>query len=87
MSAAVLISVQGMVTERKNASCLQNAICTQPLEGRHDILRIYYAQAGEEVFDIAKRYAVSPASISAANGLKAEVLDAKAQLLIPLSLS
>lgn len=34
-------------------------------------LRIYYAQAGEEPFDIAKRFHVAPAQMLAANGLDA----------------
>ena len=32
-------------------------------------LRIYYAQAGEKIFDIARRFHVSPAQMLAANGL------------------
>ena len=34
-------------------------------------LRIYYAQAGEELFGIARRFHVSPAQILTANGLEA----------------
>ena len=36
-------------------------------------LRIYYAQAGEELFAIARRFHVSPAQMRAANGLDADM--------------
>lgn len=35
-------------------------------------LRIYYAQPGEEIFEIAKRFHVSPSQMIAANGLDAD---------------
>ena len=47
-------------------------------------LRIYFAHEGEEVFDIARRYASSPQSIVQANALDDDVrLDAARRLLIP----
>ena len=48
-------------------------------------LRIYYAQAGEEVFSIARRFHVSPAQMVAANGLEedTEVLPQPRHFLVP----
>ena len=48
-------------------------------------LRIYYAQAGEEVFSIARRFHVSPAQMVAANGLEedTEVLPQPQHFLVP----
>ena len=48
-------------------------------------LRIYYAQAGEEVFAIARRFHVSPAQMIAANGLDADtrVLAQPQHFLVP----
>ena len=48
-------------------------------------LRIYYAQAGEEPFGIAKRFHVSPAQILAANGLDAgtQTLPQAMHFLVP----
>ena len=48
-------------------------------------LRIYYAQAGEELFAIARRFHVSPAQMLAANGLDADtkVLPQAQHFLVP----
>ncbi|HHW46619.1 MAG TPA: DUF3794 domain-containing protein [Clostridiales bacterium] len=46
-------------------------------------LVIYYADAGERVWDIAKRYNTSPSRVSEMNALKDEVLQASKMLLIP----
>ena len=48
-------------------------------------LRIYYAQAGEEVFAVARRFHVAPAQILAANQLEEELacLPQAQRLLIP----
>lgn len=50
-------------------------------------LRIYYAQAGEELFDIAKRFHVSPGQMLAANELDETTtnLAQAARLLVPSS--
>ena len=48
-------------------------------------LRIYYAQAGESLFEIARRFAVSPGKMREANDLPegAETLSASRRLLVP----
>ena len=48
-------------------------------------LRIYYAQAGEQVFAVARRFHVAPAQILAANQLEADLaqLPQAQRLLIP----
>ena len=48
-------------------------------------LRIYYAQAGESLFEIARRFAVSPGKMREANDLPegAETLSAPRRLLVP----
>ncbi len=48
-------------------------------------LRIYYAQAGEELFSIARRFHVSPAQMLAANGLDAgtQTLTQAQHFLVP----
>lgn len=48
-------------------------------------LRIYYAQAGEELFAIAKRFHVSPGQMLAANGLDADtqILPQAKHFLVP----
>ena len=48
-------------------------------------LRIYYAQAGEQLFEIARRFSVSPGQMLAANDLPegTETLAAPRRLLVP----
>ena len=48
-------------------------------------LRIYYAAAGENVFDIAKFYHVSPAAMMKLNHLEDLELGAGARLLVPMT--
>ncbi len=47
-------------------------------------LYIYYADEGESVWDIAKRYNTSPAAIWEENGMETDRLDSKSMLLIPI---
>ena len=79
--------VQGAVLTRSSVPCLCGAEAGAPLAAADpDIsLRVYYAQAGEALFDIARRYHVSPAQMLAANGLdaQAETLTAPCRLLVP----
>ncbi|MEG0896808.1 MAG: DUF3794 domain-containing protein [Ruthenibacterium sp.] len=85
MSAAVLMRVKGIVTQKQKISVASSVICTdlRVPTAQNAALRIYYAQAGENLFDIAKQYAASPAEIAAANAVDAEQLAEKTQLLIP----
>ncbi|MEG1381687.1 MAG: DUF3794 domain-containing protein [Ruthenibacterium sp.] len=85
MSAAVLLRVKGLVARKQKVSVARSVLCTAPRTGLPEqaALRIYYAQAGENLFDIAKQYAASPADIAAANDVDAEQLAEKTQLLIP----
>ncbi len=46
-------------------------------------LRIYYASAGEGVFEIARRFHVSPSDMMCANELELETLPSARRLLVP----
>lgn len=84
-SAVITLTVRGIVSFRGARTVLSDVQCTGPLE-RNDgdiALRIYFAEAGEELFDIAKRYAASPDAIAAANGLADTALEEPRRLLIP----
>ena len=84
-SAAIVLTVRGIVSFRSTQTVLADVQCTSPL-GRDDgdiALRIYFAQAGEDMFDIAKRYAASPEAIAAANDTGSGILEAPQRLLIP----
>lgn len=84
--AEITVRVQGFLCRKNHSTVVEDVRCTHPLEKDEDVaLRVYYAGAGEEVFDIAKRYHASPSTISALAGIDGEVLEAQARLLIPQS--
>ncbi len=87
-SAAVLIRVDGIVSRRLAHTVLDQITCTDELEEQQNniALRIYYAQTGEPLFDIARRYAVSPNAIAAANNLTDDTVEKRMRLLVPSSL-
>lgn len=86
--ANVNITAYGMITS-KNKKPVVSAVSYQDELKKQDddvALRIYYAQAGEDVFDIAKRYWASPLAISCANQIEQDILTSSMQLLIPSAL-
>ena len=85
ITAGVALKVKGLLMRRAGAQVLTGAVCLQPRTREEDgvALRIYFAQGGEALFDIAKRYAAPPEAIAAANDLAGEVLEEPRQLLIP----
>ncbi len=83
-SAAVVLTVYGMVSRRTRKTVLGEVHCTQPLQRQDEAaLRIYFAQEGEDLFDIAKRYAASPEEIALANETQTGILHQAQRLLIP----
>lgn len=85
-TAEIPVRVQGFLCRKQRNLLVQDVACTQPLQQDEAVaLRVYYACAGEAVFDIAKRYHASPAAISALAGIEGEMLQANARLLIPQS--
>lgn len=60
------------------------ALDTQkPLSRTAAALTIYFADAGESVWEIARRYSTTVEAVKAENGLKSDVLDGDCKLLIP----
>ena len=71
---------------------LQESVDAQEIAGGNLLVmnqgkEIYYAQAGEEVFAVARRFHVAPAQILAANQLEEELssLPQAQRLLIPVT--
>lgn len=87
LEASVSVHVEGAVLRREAVGCIAGVELGEPLSPADpDIsLRIYYAQAGEETFAIARRFHVSPGDMVSANGLDAQsaVLPAARRLLVP----
>lgn len=88
VGASALLSIRGLASVFKKHTVLADVQTTGPrIKENGDIaLRIYFAQEGEDLFDIAKRYAASPQDIAAANEIQDGVLEADCRLLIPSSL-
>ncbi len=55
----------------------------KPLSRTAAALTIYFADAGESVWEIARRYSTTAEAVKAENGLKSDVLDGDCKLLIP----
>lgn len=86
--AHAAVHVKALVTGFRKTDVLQDVRSTGPRERKDgDIaLRIYFAQPGEDLFDIAKRYAASPQAIATANQVSDGPLTEACKLLIPSSL-
>lgn len=57
---------------------------SRPKSVRENMLYLYYAQAQESIWEIAKRYNTSVSAIQASNGLETPVISEKQMLLIPM---
>ena len=83
----VSVRAEGAVIRRTEVSCVDTITLGEPLTPADPeiSLRIYYAQAGEELFAIARRFHVSPGRMLAANELAegTETLSQARRLLVP----
>ena len=75
------------MTVCRNVSCMAVTAVTAdddaPRREQNSTLILYYAGEGEQVWDIAKRFASRPAQIMQENELESERLDGDVMLLIP----
>ena len=87
LDVSVTVRVEGAVLRRSVRSCVGNLALGEKLAPADPeiSLRIYYAQAGEELFAIAKHYHVSPGQMLAANDLAegTTTIDKARRLLVP----
>ena len=87
LEVTVTVRAAGAVLGRESLPCLSSVEAGEPLAPADpDIsLRVYYAQPGEALFDIARRFHVSPGRMREANALDAgtETLAAACRLLVP----
>ncbi len=86
VTAKLAVVVSGMLMRKNHLEVLDNVVCEEKLQTDKEIaLRIYYAQAGEAVFDIAKRYHASPQDIAMLAGIDEQQLEQNQRLLIPVA--
>ena len=81
------ISVCGSVFARRVCRMVEAASADESKPRDSDpsaALVLYYAQAGEALWDIARRYCTSPEAIQRENHLDCEKMEAKGMLLIPM---
>ena len=88
LTARITLRVRGLVFRRARETVVDSILCQAALENPEpDVaLRICYAAAGENVFDIAKHYHVPPAAMMKLNHLEDLQLAAPARLLVPMTL-
>lgn len=87
MTVRVCIQVKGLVFRKESEMSVETVECEELLENEEpDVaLRIYYAQSGENVFEIAKHYHVAPAAMMKLNGLEDLQLENNCRLLVPMT--
>ena len=87
LEVSVTVRVEGAVLSRSETVCVGGIELGEALKPADpDVsLRIYYAQAGEELFAIAKHYYVSPGKMLAANELAegTTTIENAQRLLVP----
>ncbi len=85
LEVTVGVRVRGMLLCRHTLPSVSQIAIGAPLEPEDPevSLRIYYAGEGEAVFDIARRFHVSPSDMMCANDLESETLAASRRLLVP----
>ncbi len=85
LEAKVQVNVQGLLLKRENAFVLADVALGEEwvIEDPEISLRIYYAEACENIFDIARVYHISPSEMMRVNGLEKEVLQTAKRLLVP----
>lgn len=83
----VQLCLNGMMYEIVSAEIVTDIVVSEdkPKQKNNDYaLKLYYAEADEDVWNIAKRYSTDAESIMLENDLESEILGAAAMLLIPI---
>lgn len=87
LEVSVTVHAEGAVLSRSTQTCVGAIELGEPLAPADPeiSLRIYYAQTGEALFDIARHYHVSPGQMLAANQLDpaVQILEEPRRLLVP----
>lgn len=83
----IQLSAQGLIYKIKTINTVSeiNVVEELPKNKNSDYaLKLYYADKGEKIWDIAKRYNTSVSAVSAENELEDEQLTSPCMLLIPI---
>jgi hypothetical protein len=82
---SITLRLEGFVLSRHRYPGIASVTVGDPLQPDDPeiALRIYYAHTGEQIFDIARRFHVSPGEMMRANSLTEETLSTGRRLLVP----
>ena len=84
VQAEIRLQAAGLLLAAQEHKLLAQFSCGEELQGSKEIaLRIYFAHAGEAVFEIAKRYHACAAALQQCNGLQTALLESDQHILIP----
>ena len=85
LDAAIVVQAEGVLLSRHANPVVSAVELGQTLSPCDpDVaLRIYYAQGGEDLFDISRKFHVSPAEMRTANNLSEDILTLPCRLLVP----
>lgn len=85
LDAAITVQAEGVLLRRQTYTAVSEVELGPQLSPcASDVaLRIYYAQGGEDLFDISRQFHVSPAEMRVANNLTEDSLTAPCRLLVP----
>ncbi len=84
-SVEVALAVSGIICKKMSVNLLKSIELTDcPVEQMDAAICIYFAESGEEIFDIAKRYGASLSGIMTHNNLTEEVLKTSKRLIVPV---
>lgn len=78
------VSIGGVVYLRSTERLLLSAEIADTQESAQSALTIYFADAGESVWDIARRYRTTVSAVLAENGLEEETVPQSRMLVIPM---
>ena len=81
------ISAGGLLYRLKTVGAVSEIVVNEDKpkqKSKEYALKLYYAESGESVWDIAKKYNTAASSVAAENELEQEIISAPCMLLIPI---
>ncbi|MGN0665231.1 MAG: SPOCS domain-containing protein [Huintestinicola sp.] len=82
------IAIRGFISDYTSVNVITDITVDETSETADDsgcAVRLYFAEAGEELWDIAKRYRASMAAVAEENDLDSDSIKESTMLLIPIS--
>lgn len=84
LQVGVWVCLQGVTTTSYRAVCTARLHTDNPYPSCRATALVYYADAGEDLWDVGRRCHASPDKICQENGLDCDTLDKSAVLIVPM---